>query len=163
MTKVNFVKSARKEYNDSFTGEIIKKGESYYWWAFRFQPRKISKTPPKPSQLTQSEFLQNIYGIQEEIENMVADSTIIDQLNTVKGKIESLRDEVEEKLNNMPDNLQNSQTAELLQSRIDSLQEWVNNLDDVDSNIDEELNKDGKEGRYKDIFEEIQSKSYEGE
>jgi molecular chaperone DnaK (HSP70) len=163
MTKVNFVKSARKEYKDSFTGEIIKAGESYYWWAFRFQPRKISKTPPKPSQLTQSEFLQAIYGIQEEIDSMKTDAMILGQLDTIKEEIESLRDETEDKLNNVPDNLQNSQTAELLQSRVDSLQEWIDNLEGIDIGIDEELNKDEKEGRYKEILEEIQSQSYEGE
>ena len=163
MAKVHFVKSSRKEYKDSFTGETISVGESYYWWAFRFQPRKVSKAPPKPSQLTQSEFWQTVYGIQEEIEDMVANDTMADQLDTVKGEIESLRDETDEKLGNMPDNLQNSQTSELLQSRVDSLQEWYDNLDGIDTDIEEGLSDEDKEKRYQEILEEIQSKTYEGE
>lgn len=163
MTKVNFVKSARKEYKDSFTGETINIGESYYWWAFRYQPRRISKTPPKPSQLTQSEFLQTVYGIQEEIEDLVVSDTIIDQLNHIKEEIESLKGETDGKLSNIPDNLQNSSTTELLQSRVDLLQEWYDNLDGIDTDIDDGLNKEEKEKRYQEILEEIQSQTYEGE
>lgn len=163
MVRSHFVKSSRKEYKDSFTGETIGIGESYYWWAFRFQPRKVSKIPPKQSQLTQSEFWQTVYGIQEEIEGMVANDTITDQLDTFKGEIESLKDETDEKLSNMPANLQNSQTTELLQSRVDSLQEWYDNLDGIDTDIDEELGDEDKNKRYQEILEEIQSQNYEGE
>lgn len=163
MTKVNFVKSARKEYKDSFTGEIINIGDGYYWWAFRFQPKRISRTPPKQSQLTSSEFLQSVYEIQEKIEDMKVSDTISDELETIKGEIESIRDETDDKLSNMPDSLQNSPTAELLQSRVDSLQEWYDNIDSIDTDIDENLNKEEKEKRYQEILEDIQSKMYEGE
>lgn len=63
----------------------------------------------------------------------------------------------------MSDNLQNSQTAELLQSRVDSLQEWYDNLDGIDTDIEEGLSDEDKEKRYQEILEEIQSKTYEGE
>lgn len=163
MAKVHFVKSSRKEYKDSFTGETVGVGESYYWWAFRFQPRKVSKTPPKPSQLTQSEFWQTVYGIQEKIEDMVANETIADQLGSIKDDVETLKDETGDKVNNIPDNLQNSQTAELLQFRVDSLQEWYDNLDGIDTDIEEGLSDEEKEKRYQEILEEIQSQTYEGE
>lgn len=163
MVKIHFVKKSKKEYIDSLTGEIIKAGESYYWWAFKQQPRKISKTSPKQSQLTQSEFWHTVYEIQEEIEDMTPDDTIIDQLDDIKDKIDSLRNETTSKLENMPDSLQDGLTIELLQSRVDSLQEWSDNLDDIDTNIGEELSTEKKEKRYQGILEEIQSQLYEGE
>lgn len=61
------------------------------------------------------------------------------------GEIENLRDETEDKLNNIPDNLQNSQVAELLQSRVDSLQEWYVNLEGIDIDIDDDLGNEEKE------------------
>jgi hypothetical protein len=163
VTKVHFIKSSRKEYKDSFTGETIGVGESYYWWAFRFQPRKVSKTPPKSSQLNQSEFWQAVYGIQEDIEGMIANDTMADRLDTIKGEIENLRDETDDKLSNMQDNLQNSPTAELLRSRVDSLQEWYDNLDGIDTDIEEGLSDEEKDKRYHAILEEVQSQIYEDE
>lgn len=163
MTKVYLVKSARKECKDTFTGETIKVGESYYWWNIRFQGRKISKNPPKSGQLTQSEFWQTVYGIQEEIEALVADETIIGKLGSIKDEIDTLKDETGDKLNNIPDNLQNSQTAELLQSRVNLLQAWYDNFDGIDTDIDSELNEEEKNSRYQEILDEIRSQTYEDE
>jgi hypothetical protein len=52
MARAHFVKKARK----AIPGTDIKKGDSYYWWKFRFGGKRTSKTAPKASQLTQSEF-----------------------------------------------------------------------------------------------------------
>lgn len=49
MPRVNFVKRARKDHPGG-----IKKGESYYWWSFRYGGDRYSKTYPRRSQLTQS-------------------------------------------------------------------------------------------------------------
>jgi len=65
MARATFVKSARKDYPD----HGIKKGESYWHWAFmqggRGGAKRYSKTEPRPSQLTQSEFWGNVLGLQE--------------------------------------------------------------------------------------------------
>jgi len=50
MPRVHFVKHARKD------NDLVKKGESYYWWKFRFTGKCMSKTPPRKSQLTESEY-----------------------------------------------------------------------------------------------------------
>ena len=163
MAKVHFVKKSRKEYVDNLTGETIKAGESYYWWAFRYQPKQISKTPPKSSRLTQSEFLQAVYRIQEEIDVLTAADTIIDQLDNIKNEIKSLKEETEDKIGNIPDNLQRGSTTKLLQSRVDSLQGWFDKFDNIDTEIDKELSKEEKEKRYQEILEDVQSHLFEGE
>lgn len=67
MTKAHFVKKAAKD------NPAVKKGEPYWWWKFmvggRGGPKHYSATRPRPSQLTQSEFLSAIYSQQEDLED----------------------------------------------------------------------------------------------
>src|SRR6266446_4284886 len=66
MPKVHFVKKAQKDHPD--VG--IKKGESYYWWAMKTGPRsgitRKSKTPPKRSQLTSSDYFSRLWDLQDD-------------------------------------------------------------------------------------------------
>lgn len=114
---------------------IVPKGSVYYWWKFRYGSKHISLTPPKPQQLTQSEFNIAILDIQDDLD-AIGDLTTIeevrDQVEEIKGRIEELRDEQEEKKSNMPDSLQESATGELLQERYDALDDWYNDLDGLD-------------------------------
>lgn len=61
MARAHFVKKARKD------NPAVKAGESYYWWKFRRGPKRYSKERPRPSQLTQSEFYGQVYGLQEDM------------------------------------------------------------------------------------------------
>jgi len=61
MARANFVKAAAKDYPE----QGIKKGDSYYWWKFRHGGKRYSKTMPKQSQLTQSEFLSGVWSVEE--------------------------------------------------------------------------------------------------
>ncbi len=56
MARAHFVKKARKD--NPAAG--IKAGDSYYWWKFRRGGKHYSKTAPRPSQLTQSEYLRRL-------------------------------------------------------------------------------------------------------
>lgn len=124
MPKVNHVK-ARKDYPEAG----VKKGDMYYTWNLMTGPRSSrtfrQKTPPRRSQLTTSEFLQTIYDIEDELQN--ADGP--DEANDLKDRLETLRDETQEKLDGMPDSLQNGPTGEQLQQRIDGCDSAVNELD----------------------------------
>lgn len=155
MPRVNFVKNARKTHGD------IKKDESYYWWKFRFGGRRVSKTKPKPSQLTQSEFLGNIYGLRESNESVPDYDDLESSVESIKQELETWRDEQEEKKNNMPENLQESSTGELLQERYDALDSAISELDGLDFEIDEDEGKpdgeeteDNKEQRIEDLKRE---------
>jgi len=138
MTKVNFVKSARKDYPDAG----IAKGDSYYWWSFRFGGRRVSKTPPKPSQLTQSEFLSTMYSAQEQVEVMSASTVpeleeIVGDLRSLAEDIRSLGDNQADKLSNMPDNLQQAETGQLLESRVGACETIGQDLDEAADLVEE--------------------------
>lgn len=167
--KVYHVKKARKDYPEG-----IKKGESYYWWKPRFGGIRRSKTYPSRQELTQSDFLCRVYDIEDEIAEGIEvdieddpseiESEIENWLRDIIFEIEELRDECEDKLYNMPEQLQDtSEAGMLLQDRIDALDDWINDLEDVDISIDEDLSEEELQDRVDEILEEIQSYGYMGE
>ncbi len=176
MARANFVKKARKD------NPAVKKGESYYWWKFRFGSKHYSKTRPKQSQLTQSDFLSQVYEIDERIEGMTIEDDFESEIEEIKSELENLQSECEEKRDNMPEQLQDAPTGELLQGRYDSIDEMISELDGIDTECDEEAIKgdleqeddeteeafdekvqEAIEERKEEILSEIQGVSYNGE
>lgn len=165
MTRAIFVKKARKDYPE----HNIKKGESYYWWKFRFGGKHFSKTAPKASDLTQSGFLQTLYDIQERIEGVGVDEDLDSFLTDIKSDLESLRDECQSSLDNMPEHLQESSSSgEMLTNRIEALDSMIDELegistdvdvdeDDIRSNVEEEnpKNEDESDEDYKSRIDEL--------
>lgn len=132
MTRAIFVKKAQKDYPE----HDIKKGESYWWWKFRFGGKHFSKTAPKASQLTQSGFLQTLYGIQERIEEVDTNEDLDSFLSDIRSELESLRDECQSSLDNMPDHLQESSSSgELLTNRIEALDSFIDELDGINTDL----------------------------
>lgn len=153
MPRVHYVKSARVAHGD------IKVGEPYYWWKFRYGGKRTSKTPPKQSQLTQSDYLQRIYSLEEQDQpdfDMLGDA-----LDNTKSELESLRDEQQEKLDNMPENLrESSSSGQMLQERYDALESSVSDLDSVDvpegDTIEEEVRDEHSPEEWEELGEERQ-------
>jgi hypothetical protein len=151
MARANYVKHAAKDYPEY----EIKKGEPYYWWKFRFGGKHFSKTSPSRSQLTQSGFLSNLYELEDGFSLDREDPA--SSIEDLKSEIESMKDECEGNLENMPEGLrENSSSGQLLQERIDQLQEWIDNLESIDADVDEELSEEEKEDRLNDIEQEVQ-------
>lgn len=186
MPRVHFVKKARKDVKNS----DIKKGESYFWWKFNYGAKHVSRTKPKQSQLTQSAFLSQIYDIQDRIEGMATDSDFETEISDIVSELENLRDECEDKRSNMPDQLQDSGSGEILQNRVDSVQEMIDELEGIDKDVEEPNEEEAKddvgekeegeneedyqnrlkerkeemlEERQQEILDEIQAVSYNGE
>lgn len=122
----------RKYPQDENDTIFCPKGEIYYTWKFRRSGIFKSRTYPKQSQLTQSDFLSTVYGIMENTPEYFEDKDMISAwVEDVYDEIEQLRDEQEEKRDNMPYQLQDSGSGETLQNRYDSLQEWLDELDNI--------------------------------
>lgn len=123
---------------------LIAKGESYYTWSFMNGGTYYSKTPPRASQLTSSGFMSTYYGIQESIEDF--ETTDLDELvsfvDDIKSSLEELRDETDDKFNNMPESLQWGPTGELLQERVDSLDSTISEFEDIDFDFEEPSKED---------------------
>lgn len=132
MPKVNFVKSAAKD------NPVCKKGESYYWWKFRYGGKHYSLTPPKASQLTQSEFLSTLYNLQEQRDNLVSSFREGKDYDSFKSDVESLAEEFttlgsecQDKFDNMPEGLQQGDVGQLLETRANKCEEIASELTDA--------------------------------
>lgn len=167
MTKLHYVKKARKE--NKAAG--IKKGDSYYWWQFAFRSKQVSKTLPRRSQyMTQSEHLGAIYDLEDQINEMTIESIDESCLEDIISEIGNLIDTCEDRLNNMPEQLQQAPAGETLQEYIDNLEQWQSDLEDIDLSIDIEKENDESDDdfeervdeRKEEILNEIQSTSYPG-
>lgn len=153
MPKVHHIKRAQKDYPDI----DVKKGEPYYRWSIKLQRGglvRMSKTPPKRSQLTVSEFYGTLYSIQED--NEFAKCGSFEELAAMKddvvGQLEELRDQQQEKLDNMPEGLQQGSTGELLQERYDALDSAISELENVDiPESDEEKPDETKDDEADDL------------
>lgn len=158
MPRVNFVKKARKD------NSLVKKGESYYWWKFRRGGKHLSKTYPKQSQLTQSEFLGELYSLQEEIDELVADESLASAVEDLAERFRTLGEEQSDKRDNMPEGLQDSPTGELLQTRADRCEEIASDLEGLDLEDDgEERTEEEKEEYWQDKLDEVQGVDFDCE
>ena len=149
-----YTKRDRTQPEDERDEILIHKGESYWTWAFMNQPPHYSKERPRASQLTQSEFLSTYYSIQEEIEDWSPENPedVEEFVDIIKGELEDLRDETQDRLYNMPEQLQESDSGQLLQERIDECDNLINELECIDTTPDEE-----DEDWLENVVEEIQS------
>jgi hypothetical protein len=134
MARAHFVKKARKDYPEA----NIKKGDSYYWWKFPYGGKQKSKTAPRPSQLTQSGYLGTIRDLVQDFsfpEYNTDDPTCIEsEVEEVRSTLEELKEECESSLEEMPEQLrESSQAGELLQERIDALENAISELESIDS------------------------------
>ena len=149
MPRVHFVKKARKS-NKAYG---IKKGESYYWWKFRHGGKRVSKKPPRPSQLTQSAFLSSFYSIEEAFSDATSGSIMPeDALSACEdaiSELENLRDETQEKIDNMESAFPNGSPAlETLQEYLEKAEEAIQSMEDVKGeieSIDDDLSDEERE------------------
>lgn len=127
MPKVHHVKKSRKE----FPG--IPQGSEYWWWKFAFGPTVRSLKPPRPWQLTRSEFRSEYLRTADET---VGALSSWDDLEELVSELESLRDETQDKLDNMT--AESGDTVDLLQARVDGLDEWISHIEGVAGDREDE-------------------------
>ncbi len=136
MARAHFVAKARKD------NPVAMKGESYWWWKFRFGPKRYSKEPPKRWMLTQSNFYSQLWQLEDSYETEVSNAKdlqeIDDLIHQMIDDLEALMDECQESLDNMPEALQEaSMSGEILQERIEGLESWVSELQSIELDMEE--------------------------
>lgn len=149
------MKKAAKDYPES----DIKKGDTYYHWKFKHGPKVRSKTYPKPSQLTRSEFYSTLLDIQDAIANIHAEDAedLKSQVEDIASQLRELGESCQEKHDNMPDSLQDSETGELLTSRAEAMESAAEELDSIDLDDipdEEELLEEVRQEIYEEIDEQ---------
>jgi uncharacterized protein YukE len=140
MPRVHFVKKARKD------NPVAKKGESYYWWKFRYGGKRFSKTMPRQSQLTNSDKLSRLYEAQEMVEDapspdidMSPDalSDLASAIEDAKSQVEEVKDEYQESYDNMeqafPSGCPNMEMCEEMRDNCETIED---SLDDAHGTLE---------------------------
>lgn len=156
MARAHFVQKARK----AIKGTDIKKGDSYWWWKFRHGSKHTSKTQPRPSQLTQSDFYSRVYAAQEAIEDCSASDEVRDVRDSVASDLRELGEECQGKHDNMPESLQQGDTGQLLEERAQVMEAAADELESLelddpdDSDLDEIRPTNKQDGESKAKYEQ---------
>lgn len=123
-----FSRIAGKDYPE----HGIKKGDLYYYWSVGFRGRKqMSKTPPKPSQLTGSK-MSGAYAAQEGAQDAIGNATTPEEvaaaLNDAADEIESVADEYQDAADATTGNGNRVPNADEMQEKADGLRDWAESL-----------------------------------
>lgn len=140
--RVNVVKKARMDQGMCSCGHRIEKGESYKWIKFRFGVRrfKCANCSFRASELTQSDFLGQVYDLNDRLGALCCEMSpedLAEEIENIASEFNSLGDEQEEKKSNMPEQLQDGDVGQMLESRADSCRDVASNLEGVDCSFDE--------------------------
>lgn len=152
MGKVNFIQKSRKECKCHKCGKTIPIGSQYYRGSLRFQNDIIRckecglKSWEVTTSWYQLEVGDIVYNWQEYYEISEAPSEITEAL-------EGIRDMCQENLDNMPESLQYSETGEMLQERIDMLDEVISEIEYIE--VDEEKLNSKKQKEREEAEQEI--------
>lgn len=136
-----YQQKARKTYKCDKCGKDINPGDVYFKIEAPFRPTKYrcSCCRPERSELTESDYLQWLYRLQDHL-NDDYDLKEESGKDELRDELENMKDELESRLENMPEQLQDSASGETLQNRIDSLDDAINELDCLE--FPEEPNKE---------------------
>ena len=132
MGKVQVIQKSRKEYKCSKCGKTIPAGSKYYKGEINFGPTIIRCNDCKLEswEVTTSDYLlrvgQILYKWQEDYE--VNEDTASD----ISSSLQEIEDDLQERLDNMPEGLQEGDAGQLLQERIDALEDAISELDSID-------------------------------
>lgn len=141
MPRVTHVKKAQKD------NPVCLKGESYYWWKFRFGGKHYSLTPPRGSQLTQSAYYGTVRGLVETIDDYKCEEpTDLESLrDEVASDIRQAGEECNESKENMPEGLQEGDTGQMLEERYNTCEAAGDELEGMDLDFESELDADDKD------------------
>ncbi|UXO93787.1 hypothetical protein Pan1_72 [Pseudanabaena phage Pan1] len=141
MPKVEHRK-ARKDY----PAQGIKAGEMYYFCEMKTGPRSSktmrSKTPFKRWELTTSEYLSTLWQIEDRITEFAGDYS---DLEDIIAELEQLRDETQEKFDNMPEGLQQGDSGQTLEQRVSELDDLITTLQGIDEPEEPESDEDDED------------------
>lgn len=116
----------------------IAKGDLHWTWSLRNSGTHRSKTRPKNSELTESEFWKTIYSFQEQYaESFCAPDKIEDEISTIITELEDLKSSAEDARDNAPENFR-EKVEEKYQGRIDALETCIAALEAIETDAPSE-------------------------
>lgn len=140
MPKVKLVTKSKagKPYSCDKCRKAIEPGQQYYSWSFRFggtQRQHQDCGVPRASQLTQSK-MSGVYSAIETAEDGLAGASSTEDftslLSDCASEVDSVKEEYQDALDNMPESLQSSSVGEEIQEKIEALETFSDELSNTD-------------------------------
>lgn len=132
-------RKARKDYPE----KGIKKGDMYYFAQIKTGPRSSltirQLTPIKQSQLTSSDFLSQLYGLEEGMDEIVHDESAVEALTDLAQSLRDLGQEQQDKFDNMPEGFQQGDTGQLLEERVSNCDQWADEIDTIANDLESKI------------------------
>lgn len=130
MGKIERINKSRKEFTCSKCRKIIPKGSPYLRGVLNFHPDIIRCTSCglKSYEVTTSDYIQQVGAIIEDWQETYS----VEDYQSIADELTSIKDDLQDRLDSMPEQLQYSETGELLQERIDGLDDAINQLEQID-------------------------------
>lgn len=129
---IQTIQKSRKEYKCDKCGAIIPKGSKYYRGEINFGPTKIrcTKCGLHSWEMTTSDYLLSV----GRVVNMWEEDFGLNDATAeeITSELESIRDDLQERLDNMPEGLQEGDVGQLLQERISGLEDAISELESID-------------------------------
>ncbi len=158
-----YKQKASRPYTCSKCGKEIPKGDEYYRLSGFRAPTKIRccSCGYTRADLTTSEYLKWLYDLQDNCSDIFEETE--DLADDISSELQNKRDELQDAYDAIPESLQNGPTGETLQARIDSLDDAISELDDLEAPKVEDYDEDPTDNLDEDgdpIFNEEEEESY---
>lgn len=138
MGKVTYIKSCRKERKCQRCGKVIEKGTPYWKGELNFHPDivRCEKCGLAGWEVTTSDYQLSVGEVIYRWSDGMKAGELVeyaeDVIDSLVSSLEDIKSDQEDRLNNMPEQLQDSDSGQLIQERIDQLDECISNLQDID-------------------------------
>lgn len=133
-----YITRARRDYPE--VG--VKKGENYYHWSFYRGRKQMSSTPPKRSQLTQREELINLYDAEDMVGELEWEEAnredLASKVDDIITTLQSAHDAAQEKYDNLPENFQQAEQGQFLESFTGECEDTISTLESIKGDLEDE-------------------------
>ena len=140
---------ARQDYPE----QGIKKGQKYYYWSFVRQPRQMSATYPRPSQLCNNKFsgaLAAMETLSDEVDKATSIEDITSAIEDAKSSLEEVKSEYEDALSSLEQAFQGgSPQIDEHQEKVSNLESCIDELDGAATEVSTLDASDYANGEYK--------------
>lgn len=142
MGKITKVKKSRKEYTCSRCGKKIEIGSPYLRGDLNFSRPIIRccKCGLEHWEVTTSDYQLNVGEIIHRWNEHYEPNE--DGVQSIIEELETIRDDLQDRLDNMPEGLQQGDSGALLQDRIDSLDSAIVDLESIETDDEDESAED---------------------
>lgn len=138
MANLSLIK-ARKEYKCRRCGAVIAPGDKYYKVEMMRHPvqHRCIRCKPRREELTSSDYLQWLYHMQD---SWYEDYNL--DVEAIGDDMQQMLDKLQERFDNIPEQLQDGEAGSLLSDRIDGLLSALDELDNIDTDDAEKITRD---------------------